>query len=178
MRQVSNGSGDSDLGDSRPTSSTGTAQYDPIPPKVPLPFERRCNLWVHDEVYSKDEVVLNLDLFPDVKAGDLLAIVALKTDSGVRDFQDQSNASRKDLTTLLRSTSRERSSSNPRSPVLDAKHDVDAGKRYLFIAKDMPKELKAKHAGLEISVAKGIADAFSFKHRSNILLTSVSWLNP
>ena len=181
LRQVSIGSADSNESTSRPVSSTGTAQYDPTPLKAP--FERRCNLWVHDDVFSKDEVVLNLDLYPEVKAGDLMAIVALKTDSGVRDFQDQVNASKKDLPALATAMTRERSSSNPKSPTLgsdmDSKHDVDIGKRYLFTAKDMPKELKAKHPGLEVSVAKQIADAFSFRHRSNVLLTTVCFhLNP
>lgn len=185
LRQVSSGSADSDLSGSgpgsRPVSSTGTAHYDPIPTK--LPFERRCNLWVHDDVFSKDEVVLNLDLFPGVVVGDLLTVVALKTDSGVRDFQELAHVAKKDTSGLGTAMKRERSSSNPRSPSsgsgnlngngTDVKHDVVAGKRYLFIAKDMSKEQKAKHSGLEISVAKQIADVFSLKHRSNVVLTLV-----
>jgi hypothetical protein len=61
--------------------------------------ERRCVLWTHDEAFSKEEVVLNLDLFPagGVKAGDLMAIFALRTDAAVRDFQDKSPTPKKGL---------------------------------------------------------------------------------
>lgn len=173
LRQVSNGSTESPL-NSRPltgVSDAGTVQSDPVLIKPQI--ERRCNLWVHDDAFSKDEVVLNLDLFPSVKAGELMAIVALKTDSGVRDFQDK--AQRKDTETSATPMHRERSNSNSRSPGqandLEVRHDVELGKRYLFVAKDMSKEMKAKHAGLEVSIAKSIADVFCYKHRSNVLVT-------
>jgi hypothetical protein len=55
----------------------------------------------------------------------------------------------------------------------DAMHGIDLGSRYLFIAKDMPKEMKVKQPSLEVSVAKHIADVFYLKHRSNVLLTTV-----
>jgi len=75
---------------------------------------------------------------------------------------------------------RERSNSNPRSPgrINDAhpKHDVDLGKRYLFIAKDMTKDMKAKQPTLQVSVAKHIADLFCLKNRSNVRITMVSIL--
>jgi hypothetical protein len=156
-------------------SDTGTIQHDPVPVKPPI--ERRCILWVHDEGFSKDEVVLNLDLFPEVKAGELMAIVALKTDSGVRDFQDKAQPSKKEGDALATTMQRDPSNSNPRSPILangnDAMHDVDLGNRYLFIAHDMCKEMKVKQPSLEVSVAKHIADVFGLKHRSNVLLTTV-----
>jgi len=184
LRQVSNGStGSSSSNDnSRPisvSSDTGTAQYAPIPEKVPV--EKRCNLSVHDESLSKDEVVLNLDLVPGIRAGDLMAIIGLKTDTGVRDFQEKP-ASKKDIDAHITTIQRERSSSNPQSPNhnigTDSKHDVDLGKRYVFIAKDMPRDLKMKNPTLEVSILKQIADVFSFKHRSIVLLTEVRYLFP
>lgn len=184
LRQVSNGSSETTI--SRPTtaaSETGTIQHDPIP--VKLAIERRCVLWVHDEGFSKDDVVLNLDLFPEVKPGDLMAIMALKAESGVRDFQEKMQTSKRDSDTLATSMQRERSSSYPRSPVTttgnqsrhgsDAKHDTDLWNRYLFIARDMPKEMKAKQPNLEVSLAKHIADTFCLKSRSSVLLSTVSW---
>lgn len=145
-----------------------------------LPVERKCVLWNHDEGFSKEEVVINLDLFPDVKAGELLAVVALKTGPAIQDFQEKAQTSKKDVDTLATAMQRERSNSNPRSPgtVNDnhPKHDIDLGKRYLFIAKDMSKEMKTKQPQLEVSVAKHIADLFCLKHRSNVLVTTVSLL--
>jgi hypothetical protein len=172
LRQVSNGS--SEYVKSRPLSvlsETGIVNHDPVPPKSMA--NRRCNIWVHDESFSRDEVVINLDLFPDVKAGELMAIVALKTDSGVRDFVDKAQISNGEPTVLV-----EQSHLNPNSPVpvygSEGNHDVDHGKKYLFIAKDMPKEIKTRQPNLEISVAKNVADVFNLKHRSNVLVTSVS----
>jgi hypothetical protein len=161
-------------------SDAAAVQYDTVPPK-PI-VERRCNIWVHDESFSKDEVVLNLDLFGDVKPEELMAIVALKTDSGVRDFQDKAQASKTNGENIAPAAQAERSHANPKSPIQanggEVNHDVDLGKRYLFIAKDMPKEMKIKQPSLEISVAKHIADVFSLKHRSNVLVTTVSNLLP
>lgn len=124
-----------------------------------------------------DEVVLNLSLFPDVKEGDAMAIVGLKMETSVRDFQENSQASMHESDKLSAGIRRDRSTSNPRSPVsavlMEGKHDADLGKRYLFLARDMNKEMKAKHPSLEVSVAKHIADVFCLKHRSNVLLSTV-----
>lgn len=172
LRQVSNGSSDTFCTD----SSTGTTvQHDPKVAKKSV--GRRCMLWVHEESVSKEDVVLNLDLFPDIKAGELMAIVALRTDSGVRDFQDAEPTHKNETNGIGSIMQREGSSTNLGSLVkpngIDAKHDIDLGKRYLFIARDMGKEMKTKQPGLEVSVAKHIADVFSLKHRSNVLLTTV-----
>jgi hypothetical protein len=179
LRQVSNGSSET-MYHSHPVtaaaSDAGTVQHDPVDFK-PI-IERRCNVWVHDESFSKDEVVLNLDLFPDVKSGELMAIVALKTDSGIRDFQDKSQTSKVGGETTAPVPQSDRGHLNPKSPVLvngsEGNHDVDHGRRYLFIAKDMPKEMKTKHSSLEISAVKHVADVFGLKHRSNVLVTTVS----
>lgn len=136
-------------------------------------------LWVHDEGFSKEDVVFNIDLFPEVKSGELMAIMALKTDSGVRDFQEKPQTSKRDSDSLATAMQRERSSSNPRSPGTvngnsgDAKNEIDVWNRYLFIARDMPKDMKVKQPSLEVSVAKHIADSFGLKNRSNVLLTTV-----
>ncbi|KAK6600463.1 vacuolar membrane-associated protein iml-1 [Botrytis cinerea] len=174
LRQVSNGSSENGTAASRPVtscSSTGTVQHDPVPLK--LPVERRCNLWTHDETFSKDEVVLNLDLFPDVKPGELMAIVALKTDSGFRDFQDKSALNRTDIDSGTASGQFgsyiwTQSAHDHRGK--GSKHDMGFGKRYLFLAKDMPNDLKLKQPVLEVSLAKPIADVFNLKHRSNVIL--------
>jgi DEP domain-containing protein 5 len=158
---------------SRPQTSSSSVS------KAREPVERRCVLWIHDEQYSKEEVILNTDLFPvgTVKPGDLLAIVALKTDVAVKDFQER-NASAKKGTepfsaSLQPDINVEERKSSTGSVSVDGQHDIDQQKRYLFAVKDMSKELKAKQPNLEVSIAKHIADVFGFKHRSNVLLTTV-----
>lgn len=169
LREVSN---DSSNTIEEEQSDTGTIQHDPR-----SPMEQQVVLWVHDDGFSKEDVVLNLDLFPDVRAGDLMAIVASKTEPTTRDFQDKSQSTRKDTENIAASMRRDRSSSYPRSPgpniESDTRHGDDVGKRYVFIAKDMPKDMKTKQPDLKLSVAKHIADLFNLRHRSNVLLTTV-----
>lgn len=141
-------------------------------------YERRCSLSVHDELHEREEILINLDLFAEhIKPGDLVAIIALKTDSGVRDFQAKSAPLKKDGENLGPPMQRERSGSNPKAPsdsMSDSQYDVDSEKRYFFIVKDMTKEQKAKQPHTEISIVKHAADAFGFKNRSTVLLTTVS----
>jgi hypothetical protein len=141
--------------------------------------ERRCILWVHDEQFSKEEVVLNMNLLPEgtVKPGDLLAIVALKADTAGKEFQDKNLLAKKGTELLSASVQVDTSAAERKSLTgsisVDASQDIDLGKQYLFAVKDMSKELKAKHPTLEVSIAKHIADVFGFKNRSNVLLTTV-----
>lgn len=178
LRHVSNGSSET-MYNSRPVtaaSESGAVPHEPVALK-PI-IERRCNIWVHDENFSKDEVVINLDLFPDVKSGELMAIAALKTDSGIRDFQDKAQNSKTNGESIAPTTQSDRGHSISKNPVQvngsEVNHDVDRGRRYLFIGKDMSKEMKTKQPNLEISVAKHVADVFSLKHRSTVLVTTVS----
>lgn len=162
-----------DMG-SRPQTSGGASSTMEMKETV----ERRCILWTHDESFSKEEVVLNLDLFPpgSVKLGELMAIFALKTDAAVRDFQDKSPTPKRGMESLAASMQLDASLGNLKSStdsIGEGQHDVDHGRRYLFAVKGMSKELKAKHPHLEISVAKHIADVFGFKPRSNVLVTTV-----
>jgi DEP domain-containing protein 5 len=140
--------------------------------------ERKCTIWIHDEQFSKEEVVLNLDLFPrgSVKAGDIMAIIALKADVTARDFQDKSPAPKKVADSLPASLPLDpsmvhRKSSDSTS--VDGQHDVDLGRRYLFAVKEMSADLKTKSPSLEVSITKHIAEIFGFKRHSNVLLTTV-----
>jgi len=113
LRQVST-SGSETPSTSRPataTSDTGTVQHDPVAAKVE---EKKCVLWVHDDTFSRDEVVLNLNLFPHLKDGDAVAICAAKSETSLRDNQDRRQGSTHDSDNLFVDQSRERSSSNPR----------------------------------------------------------------
>jgi hypothetical protein len=138
--------------------------------------ERRCTLWIHEEAFCRDEVVLNLDHFPDVKAGDLMAVVALKSDSGVRDFQEKGPKPEVEggLSTPLPT---DRNGSKPSSPGgasgCSVKHDLDLAKQCLFVAKDMPKEMKSRQPGTEISVVKHVADTFHLKTRAQVVVVNV-----
>ncbi len=108
-----------------------------------------------------------------------MALVALKTDSGVRDFQEKAPTLTRDLTVLAISAQHEQSNSTDRSSasvsVTEPKYDIDMeiGHRYLFIAKEISNEMRTKQPNLEISVAKHIAEIFCLRHRSTVFITTV-----
>lgn len=134
-------------------------------------------MWTHEESFSKHEVVLNLDLFPGVAQGDLMALVPLKADLGTREHQEKTQGTKKDTDNLSTAMQRDRSHSNPQSlsqgSGTESKPAIDIEKRYLFIAKERCRDMKEKPQGLEVSVAKHIADIFGLKHRSNVLVSTV-----
>lgn len=173
------------------SSTRSTASSLPASSRVPSsndngyhePVEHRCTLWVRDESSTKDEsrdeVLLNMDIFEkgSVHAGDLMAIIALKNDSGVREFHDRNAGGRRDADSLGVAMSRERSgsSSRPTSEGVSGEsgHDSDATKGYLFVVKDMSKAQKLRQPNLEVSIPKHVANVFGLKNRSTVLLTTV-----
>jgi len=93
LRNVNNGSGSTTV-PSQPWSRASTPGV--ASSVIKDTIERRCALSVHDEQHEKEDILINLDFFAgSVKPGDFVAIVALKTDSGVRDFQGNAPSSKK-----------------------------------------------------------------------------------
>ncbi|KAK0620343.1 hypothetical protein B0T14DRAFT_567098 [Immersiella caudata] len=112
--------------------------------------ERRYTVTVN-ESFARDEVLLNLDLVgDDVKAGSLVAIDVIKAET---DKHSHSHDRGRDTAT-------------------------DGGKRYICIVKDMPKELKMRYQGVEVYVAKHIADVFGMRKGSQVTLTPIDAKTP
>lgn len=106
--------------------------------------ERRYTVTVN-ESFARDEVLLNLDLVgDDVKAGNLVAIDVVKADTEKHSHDRGRDAA------------------------------ADGGKRYICVVKDMPKELKMRYQGVEVYVARHIADVFGMRKGSQVTLTPVS----
>ncbi|KAL1903531.1 vacuolar membrane-associated protein iml1 [Sporothrix stenoceras] len=170
--------------------------------KAPLPvFERTCTVTVN-ESFARDEVLMNLDHFDDgVQPGQLMAIDVLPDQRpGFGGAGNNSSANNSNNSTVRRPTPGTGRKDDPSSGAAGASgtgsgngqdgtgsgpaagqtadSDLDAGRRYLFIVKDMPKELKARHPTVEIYVAKRVADAFGMKKGSTVLLTPVDASNP
>ncbi len=126
--------------------------------------ERSCSVAVID-YYPKDEVLLNFDrLGGDARQGSLMAITAIKGDaskaSGAygslgRGSSEYNGGRRKDVSFSL----------------LDQDY---ISSRYVFIAKDMPKEMKNRYPDADITVTKHIADAFGMKKGVPVMLAHVS----
>jgi hypothetical protein len=123
--------------------------------------ERYCSITVNDG-YSKDEVLLNFDrLGNDAKTDALMAITATKSESSKGPYGSLSKAPAPDPRLA------------PGFSLLDQDY---ISSRYVFFAKDMPKEMKARYPEADVCVAKHIADAFGMKKGSQVVLALVGLL--
>lgn len=120
--------------------------------------ERRWTVTVN-ESFARDEVLLNLDqIGDDVQPGSLVVIDVVKADS-----------------------EKATQNSHHHKPAQDRKEGAAgncAEKRYICVAKDMPRELKARYSAVEVYVAKHIADAFGMRKGTQVTLTPVCEVNP
>lgn len=150
-----------------------------------------CTVTIN-EAYARDEVLLNLNLFDDsIQPGQLMAIDVLPDQRANYNSMRRSTATgrKEDLSSSViytgsvgngdnastyggSTTAGTDTASNAGQP------DLDSGRRYLFIVKDMSKETKARHSTVQIFVAKRIADVFGMKKGSTVLLTHVDASNP
>ncbi|KAH8879677.1 vacuolar membrane-associated protein iml-1 [Thozetella sp. PMI_491] len=148
-------------------SSTSTLRGDRPPSSKAYRIERDRRYTVTvNESFDRDGVLLNLDLIAgDVKPGSLMAIdvVRAETDKPTANSQKQQHHDR----------SKDANSSGP----VGAKPG-DAERRYIFMVKDMPKDLKARYPSVEVYVPKSIADAFGMKRGSQVLLTPIDAQHP
>ncbi|KAK3353114.1 putative vacuolar membrane-associated protein [Lasiosphaeria hispida] len=121
--------------------------------------ERRWTVTVN-ESFARDEVLLNLDLIgDDVKPGSLVALDVVKTEA-----EKQSQAAHH--------------KQHPHDRGRDAAScgtakTPEGERRYICVAKDMPKELKTRHPNVEVYVAKHIADVFGMRRGTQITLTTI-----
>ncbi|MCJ1404520.1 vacuolar membrane-associated protein iml1 [Xylographa trunciseda] len=137
--------------DSEETLASGqTVPWDTQHPPINLV----CTLGIHDDSFSKHEVLLNASLFPlgGIPVGTPVQLRALETESPSRSFKHNGTS---DLTTR-------------------AHNKLPQEVFYVFRVKDTSSETSSKHPNLEISVSQQIATALGFKHRSQVVLAKVN----
>ncbi|KAJ5160695.1 Vacuolar membrane-associated protein iml1 [Penicillium canariense] len=131
---------------------------------------RQCTLWVHDEMFSREEILLNPSAFGEsgVQVGDVVEILpvrasgdpvhsALKPDAAVKTARDGHS----DL--------------NPPSQTdRTSKFKTPLQSRCLFVVKPLPQDIKSRHPKMEISVTNSVANIFGFKNRTQVLLAIVN----
>ena len=129
--------------------------------------DHACTVTVLDG-YSKDEVLLNFDkLGSNIKAGTLMGISVVKNDVGKNgNGQGGANKSQYDQ------------NGGGRESATDGSGPGALGERYIFVAKDMPKEMKARQPDIEVQVIKQVADAFAMKRGCQVLLTPIDHRHP
>lgn len=156
LRQFSKTSHDRALEHQYPHSPGDTASSNSTireRPSSRLRLDRTWTVTVNESL-ARDEVLLNLDLIgDDIQPGSLVAIDVFKADSE-KPFQNahhkQHHHDRKDVGSA-----------------------ACAERRYICVARDMPKELKARYSTVEVYVAKHIADAFGLRKGTQVTLTPV-----
>ncbi|OTA95285.1 hypothetical protein M434DRAFT_393864 [Hypoxylon sp. CO27-5] len=131
--------------------------------------ERICSVTINESVF-RDEVLLNLDLFGGaVQPGMLMSIAPLKSD------QDRAQGPQYGTS---RQASYHRGLGAPTPGDDTSKPDSDTSRRYIFVAKDLPKELKARNPSIEVYVSKQIGIAFNMRKGTQVILAPVDHLAP
>ncbi|KAH3969696.1 hypothetical protein HBH52_173310 [Parastagonospora nodorum] len=150
--------------------------------------QKVCTLWTHDDNFSRDDIVFNSEKFPEIPTttGTLLQIVALDSNTAVRDFQSTTKGSQHDLHqakegVFARDTGAnglfKRSRRHSNTITIDENgssfpggRDIDAEKAYVFAAAALPADLKSKHANLQVSISERIAKVFGFRNRMQVIV--------
>ncbi|KAL4896222.1 vacuolar membrane-associated protein iml1 [Aspergillus ambiguus] len=129
---------------------------------------RQCTIWVHDETFSREEILFNQTAFSDaeVKAGDVVEILH------ARHSGDSSLSLKSDLGGKPLRDSHADSSSTLHSDSL-SKFKTPLQSRCLFVVKPLPQDIKTRHPKLEISVTTSIANIFGFKNRDTVYISVV-----
>lgn len=132
---------------------------------------RVITLWVHDDAFSKETVLINPDIFDALELGSesLVEIASLRSSSEVRDFQTVEDEAGQSLDgdgarDLGRQTSHESQEGL----------DVDTRTKCLLSIRPLPEDIRTKHSSLQISIIGTIASAFGFRNRSQIIASIVS----
>ncbi|KAI1395367.1 vacuolar membrane-associated protein IML1 [Hypoxylon fuscum] len=148
-------------------SSHSTARESP---SLKRANERICTVTINESVINRDEVLLNLDLFGGViQPGALMSITPTKADL------DRTQSTQYGT---LRQASFHRGFAAAHSGDDLPRSDGEACRRYVFVARDMPKDLKARQPNIEVYVSKQIGMAFSMRKGTQVVLAPVDHLAP
>ncbi|KAJ5653664.1 Vacuolar membrane-associated protein iml1 [Penicillium lividum] len=129
----------------------------------------QCTLWVHDEMFSREEILLNPSAFGEsgVQVGDVVEILpvrpsgdtvhsTLKPDAGLKTARE----SHADMSLGSQSEN-------------TSKFKTPLQSRCLFVVKPLPQDVKTRHPKLEISVTSSVANIFGYKNRTQVTLSIV-----
>ncbi|KAI3337656.1 vacuolar membrane-associated protein iml-1 [Ustulina deusta] len=134
------------------------------------PSERTYTVTVNESVPARDEVLLNFDLVGGgaIRPGALMSVTSVKTET------DRSDRLQASLYGSSRPQLYQRASTAP----ADARPTDDTTRRYVFVAKDMPRDLKARMPTVEVYVAKHVGDAFNLRKGTQVVLAPVDSSSP
>ncbi|KAF2838833.1 hypothetical protein M501DRAFT_975696 [Patellaria atrata CBS 101060] len=145
--------------------------------------QKVCTLRTHDDAFSKDDVIVNIERFPELNlsVGSLAKILAIKKTTQVHDFHRDPSNQHEDGSGADGSakTSRRRQRAAPVTVTLDETgstiaggREVDLQKCYVLVVKGASQEQKAKLSHLQVSIHKSIADIFGFRNQMQVVLST------
>ena len=125
--------------------------------KPGLPVWLLCSLSIHDEKFSKEDVVLNLALFrdSDVKAGTLMQLTAL----------------RRNIETIVHGVRSENVMPKPNSADYVQHENVDTNRHHVFTAKAMSEEMLLRQPNAQISISRRVEHASGFEKGNQVLVS-------
>ncbi|KAH7031423.1 uncharacterized protein B0I36DRAFT_323898 [Microdochium trichocladiopsis] len=133
--------------------------------QAPWRFSNRvCTVTINESI-NQDDILLNLDHFGGtVKPGMLMSITACKSD------QERPGAG---IFGASRSISFQRLREAEINAARNQNPEVDPDRKYIFVAKDMSKQMKASQPSVEVYIAKHIGDAFNMRRGTQVVLALV-----
>ena len=145
--------------------------------KRPPRYERRCTLAIEDK-YSPHEVLLNLDLLgKEIRVGMLVAITSVR-EGGAEKVPGGYTGS---LSATCSPSGNLGGSGGAAAAARDGvrndagpAHLDGTGRTYVFLVKEMPRDVMMRMPTTEVLVVKHIADAFGFKRGVPVTLMVVS----
>jgi hypothetical protein len=159
LRQVSNGS-------SSDGSTIQSALQDAVQENVSdigatltVPIPRTCTLHLHDDAFSKVEVLVNPQVFPSwkIKVGTRIRIAAIEDGSPQRGSRKLGGESRH--------ARRQPSAKQPDNKLTSTE--------YVFVVDKLTPEVHAKHPNLQLSLTSRIASAMGFRNASQVVASMV-----
>lgn len=117
-----------------------------------------CSLSIHDEGFSKEDIVINLALFHnrDVKVGTLMQLTGL----------------RGNIETTVHSGKSQNAKQKPTTAADVQPENVDTTRHHVFSAKAMTEEMLLKQPNLQISISRRVEHASGFEKGSQVLVST------
>ncbi|CAF9927408.1 GATOR complex protein depdc5 [Imshaugia aleurites] len=122
------------------------------------PVRLLCNLTIHDENVSKEDVLINLALFhgSDVKAGTLMQLTALKGS----------------IETIDHGLKPQSALQKPTTAAHVQPENVDVNRHHVFSVKAIGEDMLLKQPNVQISISRRVEHASGFEKGSQVLVST------
>lgn len=153
------------------TASHVSRDHDPTPDERTVRIStsanrRQCTLWVHDETFSREEILFNPAALGEsgVQIGDVVEILPARASEDTVHAVLKSDATPK-------AARESHVDLNPAQSDSVSKFKTPLQSRCLFVVRPLPQEMKQPK--LEVSVTSSVANTFGFKNRTQVFLSIV-----